>query len=122
MGKTKSSRRLPYQGLGHFDLPGFGLGEDQPPSSFSDRSKTNSISSRHGHLSNTQTAELVKDLLAHGLETVVLGHLSRDCNCPDLAAAVMRASASGGQLDGRVASQDTPTCWVEIMEEEAPGT
>ena len=80
------------------------------------------ISSRHGHLSNTQTAELVKDLLAHGLETVVLGHLSRDCNWPDLAAAVMRASASGGQLDVRVASQDTPTCWVEIMEEEAPGS
>ncbi len=79
------------------------------------------ISSRHGHLSNTQTAELVKDLLAHGLETVVLGHLSRDCNCPDLAAAVLRASAPGGQLDVRVASQDTPTCWVEIMEEGAPG-
>ncbi|HAT19086.1 MAG TPA: metal-dependent hydrolase [Verrucomicrobiales bacterium] len=79
------------------------------------------ISSRHGHLSNAQTAELVEGLLAHGLETVVLGHLSRDCNCPDLAVAVMRAAASGGQLDVHVASQDTPTCWVEIMEEGEPG-
>jgi hypothetical protein len=35
-----------------------------------------------------------------------------------LAAAVMRAAASEGRLDVHVASQDTPTCWVEIMEEE----
>ena len=63
----------------------------------------------------------MEGLVAHGLETVVLGHLSRDCNCPDLAVAVMRAAASGGQLDVHVASQDTATCWVEIMEEGEPG-
>lgn len=76
------------------------------------------ISSRHGHLSNEQTVELVGDLLPHGLKTVVLGHLSGDCNCPELAAAVMRAALPGGRLNVHVASQDTPTCWVEIPEEE----
>lgn len=75
------------------------------------------ISSRHGHLSNEQTVALVEELLPHGLNTVVLGHLSRDCNCPDLAAAVMRAAVPGGRLNVHVASQDTPTCWVEIPEE-----
>ena len=76
------------------------------------------ISSRHGHLSNAQTAELVEGLLEHGLETVVLGHLSRDCNCPDLAAAVMRAAVPGGKLEVHVASQDKPSCWVDVPAED----
>jgi len=48
------------------------------------------ISSRHGHLSNAQTAALVAELVPAGLRRVVLGHLSRDCNCPDTAIAAIR--------------------------------
>lgn len=44
------------------------------------------ISSRHGHLSNDQTAELIESVAHPGLQQVVLGHLSDDCNCPDRAA------------------------------------
>ena len=75
------------------------------------------ISSRHGHLSNTQTADLVGGLMEHGLETVVLGHLSRDCNCPELVEALMRAAAPTGVLDVHVATQDQPTPWVEVCGE-----
>ena len=70
------------------------------------------IASRHGHLSNTQAAELVEVLLAHGLEHVVLGHLSGDCNCPKVVTAVLREVV--GDLPVQVASQDDPTGWVEI--------
>ena len=43
------------------------------------------ILSRHGHLSNEQTAELVVECAPGGLHRVVLGHLSQDCNCPNVA-------------------------------------
>lgn len=53
------------------------------------------ISSRHGHLSNSQTAALVAELIPTGLRRVVLGHLSRDCNQPETAIAAVRSSAPG---------------------------
>lgn len=43
------------------------------------------ISSRHGHLSNEQAAELVAAVAHQDLHQVVLGHLSEDCNAPDTA-------------------------------------
>jgi phosphoribosyl 1,2-cyclic phosphodiesterase len=43
------------------------------------------IMSRHGHLSNEAAAELLASLTPHGLRRAILGHLSRDCNTPDLA-------------------------------------
>lgn len=54
------------------------------------------ILSRHGHLSNDQTAELVGHCASEALHRVVLGHLSQDCNAPDLAR-----EAVGRQLAGR---------------------
>lgn len=48
------------------------------------------ISSRHGHLSNAQTAALLAELAHPGLQCVVLGHLSQDCNSPDVAISTMR--------------------------------
>ena len=49
------------------------------------------IQSRHGHLSNTAAATVIEQLLSGKLERVVLGHLSRDCNTPELAAGAIRA-------------------------------
>lgn len=49
------------------------------------------IQSRHGHLSNAAAAAVVAQLLPGKIERVVLGHLSRDCNSPDLAAGTVRA-------------------------------
>lgn len=48
------------------------------------------IGNRHGHLSNEQTAELVSRIASPRLKQVILGHLSSDCNCPVLAAGVIR--------------------------------
>jgi phosphoribosyl 1,2-cyclic phosphodiesterase len=49
------------------------------------------IMSRHGHLSNAAAAGVLEQLLLGKIERVVLGHLSRDCNTPELAAGAIRA-------------------------------
>jgi phosphoribosyl 1,2-cyclic phosphodiesterase len=49
------------------------------------------IMSRHGHLSNAAAATVIEELLPGKVERVVLGHLSRDCNTPDLACGAIRA-------------------------------
>jgi phosphoribosyl 1,2-cyclic phosphodiesterase len=48
------------------------------------------IMSRHGHLSNAAAAAVISELLPGKVERVVLGHLSRDCNTPDLACGAVR--------------------------------
>ncbi len=48
------------------------------------------ILSRHGHLSNAAAARVVGELDAPELHTLILGHLSRDCNTPDLAINTVR--------------------------------
>lgn len=67
------------------------------------------ISSRHGHLSNAQTAALVAELIPAGLRRVVLGHLSQDCNKPEVAIAAM--SSLG--IEVVCACQHEPTTWHE---------
>ncbi|GAB4177271.1 MAG: MBL fold metallo-hydrolase [Terrimicrobiaceae bacterium] len=48
------------------------------------------IASRHGHLSNAAASEVVAELAGPAMKHVVLGHLSRDCNTPEMATqAVM---------------------------------
>ena len=79
------------------------------------------ISSRHGHLSNVQTADLVESLLPHGLEAVVLGHLSSDCNCPEVAASAVRAVSPDKGFEIHVASQNEPGSWIEIQRETERG-
>ncbi len=58
------------------------------------------IQSRHGHLSNVAAANVIEELLLGKIERVVLGHLSRDCNTPELAYSAIRASlAKCGKID-----------------------
>ncbi len=58
------------------------------------------ILSRHGHLSNHAAAEVVVAAAPERLRRVVLGHLSRDCNSPELATrAVTGALAQVGRSD-----------------------
>ncbi len=58
------------------------------------------IMSRHGHLSNEAAAAVVAQMLAGGarLRRTVLGHLSRDCNRPDLAIHTMRTQGGDGAV------------------------
>jgi phosphoribosyl 1,2-cyclic phosphodiesterase len=48
------------------------------------------IMSRHGHLSNAAAAAVVGELIEGKLRRAVLGHLSRDCNSPELAIGTVR--------------------------------
>jgi phosphoribosyl 1,2-cyclic phosphodiesterase len=49
------------------------------------------ILSRHGHLSNDSAAELVEQIISDSLRQLYLGHISRDCNKPELARQVIGA-------------------------------
>ncbi|MBN8709243.1 MAG: MBL fold metallo-hydrolase [Verrucomicrobia bacterium] len=69
------------------------------------------IQSRHGHLSNAAAARVIDELDAPDLRHVILGHLSRDCNSPDLAETCVRTTL---ETRGRAASlycagQDRPS-------------
>jgi phosphoribosyl 1,2-cyclic phosphodiesterase len=70
------------------------------------------ILSRHGHLSNAAAARVVSELDAP-LEHIILGHLSRDCNSPQLALdSVARGLAVAGRSTRAsiyCAQQDAPS-------------
>jgi len=46
--------------------------------------------SRHGHLSNDAAAEAAEQIVSAELRHLYLGHLSRECNRPELAYSVMQ--------------------------------
>ena len=59
------------------------------------------IASRHGHLSNRQTAEFVASIAEQGnLKNVILGHLSNDCNSPEVARAEIILALSNCGISG----------------------
>jgi phosphoribosyl 1,2-cyclic phosphodiesterase len=75
------------------------------------------ISSRHGHLSNKQAAELLQSIGHQHLRHVVLGHLSGDCNDSQLATATVKNALAGkGLADVEVccACQDEPRGWWQL--------
>ena len=53
------------------------------------------ILSDHGHLSNENCAMLARSLAESGTARIILGHLSRENNRPDLAMAASRAALEG---------------------------
>ncbi len=69
------------------------------------------ISSRHGHLSNEAAAEALESIVHADLRHVYLGHLSRDCNRPELAREVIStkmASVGAHHLQVHSTSQAQP--------------
>ncbi len=75
------------------------------------------ISSRHGHLSNDQAAELVESVAHPDLHHVVLGHLSDDCNDPARAARRIQESLQrAGAAAARVfcAERRQPSTTIEV--------
>jgi phosphoribosyl 1,2-cyclic phosphodiesterase len=80
------------------------------------------IQSRHGHLSNAAAATVIEELLPAKIERVVLGHLSRDCNRPELALQTVRSSlARHGRMDVEIhcASQFEVTLQFRISESDS---
>ena len=73
-----------------------------------------------GHLSNTSCADLIKEILHKDLKHLVLGHLSRENNFPQLADRTvldeLEKTETWGTLDTRlmVASRDEPTELLKI--------
>ncbi len=66
------------------------------------------IMSRHGHLSNAAAANVLADLLGGRLQRAVLGHLSRDCNSPELAVGTVRSrleALGANEVEVRCAGQ-----------------
>jgi phosphoribosyl 1,2-cyclic phosphodiesterase len=75
------------------------------------------ILSRHGHLSNEAAADCTAEIMSGNLRHLYLGHLSRDCNKPDLAFNVVnqrlqQLGASHVQL--QVATQAQPTATLTL--------
>ena len=52
------------------------------------------ILGRHGHLSNEAAADAAEQLMSAGLRHLYLGHLSRECNRPELAYRVVHERLS----------------------------
>jgi phosphoribosyl 1,2-cyclic phosphodiesterase len=80
------------------------------------------ISSQHGHLSNAQAAELLAKIAHSGMERIVLGHLSRDCNEPELACGQIRTAltvAGHPHVEIHCATQDKPTPWLKVRTKAA---
>ena len=70
------------------------------------------ILSRHGHLSNDAAAELAEQVVSADLNRLYLGHLSGDCNRPDLAEGTLtrRMEKMGAtHVHIEAASQDVPS-------------
>ncbi len=75
------------------------------------------IASRHGHLSNTQVIDLLSEIVHPALGQIVLGHLSADCNSPDLVLKLLRrALADHGNPHTGVhcACQHEPSPWFAL--------
>ncbi|HEX5734855.1 MAG TPA: MBL fold metallo-hydrolase [Blastocatellia bacterium] len=80
------------------------------------------IASNTGHLSNDETARWLREDFDGRAEYLVLAHLSRQCNHPELARlSALQALATHGSLffpDAerrvKIAHQDRPTQWFEL--------
>jgi len=74
------------------------------------------VAGRHGHLSNRDAADGVRDLVCDRLQLVVLYHLSRTNNVPGLAAATVGEALDreGSAAQILVSSQHEPTDWLAV--------
>jgi len=69
------------------------------------------IASRHGHLSNVAAARAACDITTERLQHLYLGHLSQECNRPELAHKTVRAALDelgAAHVTTHLTSQDAP--------------
>ena len=75
------------------------------------------ILSRHGHLSNNAAADVAEQVASAELRQMYLGHLSGDCNRPEIAFAVVKEGlqrAGASHVTMVTASQDTPCATLAL--------
>lgn len=78
------------------------------------------IRSGHGHLSNAEALQLVLEHKAPFLKHLLLAHLSKDNNCPELAQQLFAVQCKGVEVT--VASRYGPSAVLTINPESAPAT
>lgn len=77
------------------------------------------ILSRHGHLSNAAAADVAEQIVSADLRQLYLGHLSRDCNRPELAHRVISerlANVGASHVTVESTSQSTPCPTLTLAE------
>lgn len=72
------------------------------------------ILGRHGHLSNESAAEAIQQIVSENLQHLYLGHLSKDCNRPELAheqvgERLQQLGATHVRIEVASQSQPSPT-------------
>jgi phosphoribosyl 1,2-cyclic phosphodiesterase len=75
------------------------------------------ILSRHGHLSNVAAAEVAEQIVSSDLRQLFLGHLSSDCNRPEIALAAVgeRLNRLGAaHVAVTAAAQDVPCATLTV--------
>ncbi len=77
------------------------------------------ILGRHGHLSNEAAADALEQIISAGLRHLYLGHLSRECNRPELAQEVVQERLSrigAGHVHLELTWQNTPSASLELAD------
>ena len=75
------------------------------------------ILGRHGHLSNEAAADAAEEIMSAELRHLDLGHLSRECNKPEIAERVMKSrlqKIGATHVHVQTASQDVPGATLEM--------
>ena len=75
------------------------------------------ILGRHGHLSNEAAADVAEEIMSAELRHLYLGHLSRECNKPEIARRVMNArlqKIGATHVQVQIAAQDVPCATLEL--------
>src|SRR5262249_45713819 len=75
------------------------------------------ILSRHGHLSNEAAADAVEQIMSTNLRHLYLGHLSRECNRPEIAQRVVGERLQKMKADHvtlALASQNAPSATLDL--------
>lgn len=75
------------------------------------------ILGRHGHLSNEAAADAAEQMMSAQLQHLYLGHLSRECNRPDIAQTVMQArleKIGARHVRLEVTTQNAPSVTLQL--------
>jgi phosphoribosyl 1,2-cyclic phosphodiesterase len=75
------------------------------------------IAGRHGHLSNTDAADAAEEIMSSDLHHLYLGHLSRECNRPELAHSVIcerMEKIRAGHVTVELTAQHLPCPTLEL--------
>lgn len=77
------------------------------------------IAGKRGHLSNNEAGKTISELVENGLSKVMLGHLSKESNFPELAQKtvineMMQRGIKENEIDLNIASRTNPSKVINI--------